>query len=250
MVNRYAAASVSDVNTAWPLTGSHHIPAGETMKRFAPLLTLLAVAVLGVALLTISSLSNPANQQAGQVEAAAPPAAEAPPAPAPAVEAPAVAEKAFAGRSDDRKLTVAIAVKEGRAVAYVCDGKKVEAWLEGTLQGEKLSLQGKDGATITGTANEQSSAGELAVGGKKWAYSAKGVAAPAGLYEGRADVRGVATRIGWVVEDDGNVTGISQAGGVTSPAPGLDPANPGGVTVDGVPVAVRSIGGADTVVAK
>jgi len=220
------------------------------MKRFAPLLTLVAVAVLGIALLTISSLSNPANQQAAQVDPAAPPAAGAPAAAAPAVEAPAVAEKAFAGRTDDRKMTVAIAVKDGKAVAYVCDGKKIESWMEGTLQGEKLSLQGKDGATISGTVTEQASNGEIAVDGKKWAYAAKGVEAPAGLYEGRADVRGVATRIGWVVEEDGNVTGIRQAGGVTSPAPALNPANPGGVTVDGVPVTVTSIDGADTVVAK
>lgn len=222
------------------------------MKRYAPLLTLVAVAILGVALLTINSLSNPANQGAAQVEAAAPPAA-APEAPAaPAVEAPVVAEKAYAGRTADRKFTVAIAVKDGKAVAYVCDGKKVEAWLEGTLQGDKLSLEGKDGAAITGIANEQSSTGDvLLAGGKKYAFTADGVAAPGGLYEGRADVRGVATRIGWIVERDGKVTGVATGGGVTSSAPAIDPANPlGPVTVDGVPVVIKSIGGADSVVAQ
>ena len=34
------------------------------MRRFAPLLTLLAVAVLGGALLTLDVLGNPANQTA------------------------------------------------------------------------------------------------------------------------------------------------------------------------------------------
>lgn len=218
------------------------------MKRYAPLLTLVAVAVLGVALLTVTSLSNPDNQDAAQVEAAAPPAEAAPPAPA--VEAPVVAEKAYAGRSSGNEVTVAIAVKDGRAVAYVCNGKKIEAWLEGTLQGEKLSLSGKDGAAIEGTVTEASTFGTVKAAGKEWPYSAKGVQAPAGLYEGRADVRGVATRIGWVVEGDGTVTGIANANGVASPAPPLDPANPGEVTIDGVPVAVTSIDGGDSVVAR
>lgn len=219
------------------------------MKRYAPLLTLVAVVVLGVALLTVNSLNNPANQQAAQAGAAAPAAAAEPPAPA--VAPPAVAEKAYAGRSAGNEVTVAIAVKDGRAVAYVCNGKKIEAWLEGTLQGDKLALKGKDGASITGTASDASSFGEVAAAGKTWPFSAKGVAAPAGLYEGRADVRGVATRIGWVVEGDGRVTGsYTDANGVTDTAPPLDPANPNGVTFNGVPVTVTSIDGADSVVAR
>lgn len=220
------------------------------MKRYAPLLTLVAVVVLGVALLTVNSLNNPANQQAGQAGAAAPAADPAEP-PAPAVAPPAVAEKAYAGRSSGNEVTVAIAVKDGRAVAYVCNGKKIEAWLEGTLQGDKLALSGKDGASITGTASDASSFGEVAAAGKTWPFSAKGVTAPAGLYEGRADVRGVATRIGWVVEGDGRVTGsYTNANGVTDTAPPLNPANPDDVTFDGVPVTVTSIDGADSVVAR
>ena len=221
------------------------------MKRYAPLLTLVAVVVLGAALFTVNSLNNPANQQAGQAGAAAPAAAAPAEPPAPAVAPPAVAEKAYAGRSSGNEVTVAIAVKDGRAVAYVCNGKKIEAWLEGTLQGDKLALSGKNGASITGTASDASSFGEVAAAGKTWPFSAKGVAAPAGLYQGRADVRGVATRIGWVVEGDGRVTGsYTDANGVTDTAPPLDPADPNGVTFDGVPVTVTSIDGADSVVAR
>ncbi|MGE3661841.1 MAG: hypothetical protein AB7G09_11125 [Pseudonocardia sp.] len=221
------------------------------MKRYAPLLTLVAVVVLGAALFTLSSMNNPGNQAVEQAQAAAPPPpAEGAEPPPPAVEPPAVAEKAYAGRSADRKMTIAIAVKDGKAIAYVCDGKKVEAWLDGTLQGDKLVLAGKDGASVTGTANEQSSEGEIVVAGRTWKYTAKGVEAPAGLYEGRADVRGVATRIGWVVEPDGQVTGIQQGGGQTNPAPPLDPANPDGVTIDGVVVTVTSLDGSTPVVAR
>lgn len=219
------------------------------MKRYAPLLTLVAVVVLGGALLTVNVLNNPANQQAAQVEPA-PPAA--PPAEAaPAVAPPVVAEKAYAGRSSGNEVTVAIAVKDGRAVAYVCNGKKIEAWLEGTLQGDKLQLSGKNGASITGTVTEASTFGDVTAAGKTWPFSAKGVQAPAGLYEGRADVRGVATRIGWVVEGDGRVTGsYTDGNGVTDTAPPLDPNNPGAVTFDGVPVTVSAIDGGDTVVAR
>lgn len=222
------------------------------MKRYAPLLTLVAVVILGATLFTLSSINNPANQ-ADQAAAPPPPAAapaEAAPPPAPAVAPPVVVEKAYAGRTADRKMTIAVAVKDGKAVAYVCDGKKIEAWLDGTLEGDKLSLTGKDGATVTGTANEQSSEGEIVVAGTTWKYTAKGVEAPAGLYEGRADVRGVATRIGWVVEPDGQVTGIQQSGGVTNPAPPLNPADPGGVTIDGVPVTVTSLDGSAPVVTR
>ena len=45
-------------------------------------------------------------------------------------------------------MTIAIAVKDGKAIAYVCDGKKIEAWLDGTLQGDTLALTGKGGASV------------------------------------------------------------------------------------------------------
>jgi hypothetical protein len=230
------------------------------MRRFAPLLTLLAVAVLGGALLTLNMLGNPANQAAKPAPAAAAPApapAAAPPttAPAPpasdAPAAPAVAEKAYAGRSAGNEVTVAIAVKNGRAVGYICDGKKVEAWLEGTLSGSELALKSKDGAsTIEGTADENKSFGTVAVGGKQWPFAAQAANAPAGLYEGRAQVRGVVNRIGWIVLQDGTQTGLREQGPNKVPAPVLDPAHPEAVVIDGTPVSVRSIGGGDGVIVR
>lgn len=221
------------------------------MKRFAPVLTLAVVALLGAALMVMNTVSNPAQKDvaaAAPVAAPAPvgaPVEPAPPPPAPAVAAPAVAEKAFAGRSSGNEVTVAVAVKDGRAVAYVCDGKKIEAWLEGTLVGDQLSLQGPGEATITGTVTEAAALGSVSVGKKQWPFAAKGVQAPAGLYQGRADVRGVATRIGWIVEGDGRVTGGAAVAGVAEAqaAPAFDPAAPGSVSIDGVPVSVTAVGG-------
>ena len=229
------------------------------MKKYAPLATLVAVVLLGGGLLVANMLSNPANQT---TTTAAPPSAAVAAAPsewasaaaAPAPEsapraAPAVAERAYTGHSAGNEVTVAIAVKEGKAVAYACDGKKIEAWLEGTLTGGDLTLQGK-ASSITATTDEKATFGTITVDGKEWPFSAKGVAAPAGLYEGRGTVAKVATRVGWIVEDNGNVTGVQSANGTREPAPPLDPTNPGATTIDGTPVAVTALDGNSEVIPR
>lgn len=214
------------------------------MTRYAPLLTLGAVAAVGGALLAVDVLSDP-----GQAPPPAPAAAAAP-APAPAAEPvavvpdpPAVAESVWAGRSSGNEVTVAIAVKDGRAVAYVCDGEQVEAWLEGTLTGSALALEGADGAVLTGTVDATAALGSVTAGGGTWPFAAKVVQAPDGLYDGRANVDGVATRIGWI-SVDGTVTGGARAAGQVVDAPVLDPAAPDAVVLDGAPVAVTAVNGA------
>lgn len=214
------------------------------MTRYAPLLTLGAVAALGGALLAVDVLSDP-----GQAPPPAPAAAAAP-APAPAAEPvavvpdpPAVAESVWAGRSSGNEVTVAIAVKDGRAVAYVCDGEQVEAWLEGTLTGYALALEGADGAVLTGTVDATAALGSVTAGGGTWPFAAKVVQAPDGLYDGRANVDGVATRIGWI-SVDGTVTGGARAAGRVVDAPALDPSAPDAVVLDGAPVAVTAVDGA------
>jgi hypothetical protein len=226
------------------------------MKKYAPLATLVAVVLLGAGLLVANMLSNPANQTtaapAPSAAAAAAPGdpAAAEPAPAePAPAEPAVVEKAYTGRSAGNEVTVAIAVKNGKAVAYACDGKKIEAWLEGTLTGDSLSLSGKT-SSITATLDDKASFGTITVDGKEWPFSAKGVASPAGLYEGRGNVDGVAARVGWIVQEDGSVTGVENAGGFPKPAAPLDPTNLGATMSDGSPVTVTALDGASTVVQR
>jgi hypothetical protein len=223
------------------------------MKRHGPLLTLLAVALLGGGLFAAAAVKNPSAQPtAAEAPPAAAPAevAPAPPA-APAAAPPVVAEKAYTGRSSGDEVTVAIAVKDGRAVGYVCDGKKIEAWLEGTLAGDRLDLKSSDGKiTVTGVVDEEKSVGDVTVNGKKWAYATDAVEVPAGLYEGRGNVDGVVTRIGWVVEKDGRVTGLRVNQGSDEPleAPPLDPSAPDQVQIDGNPIIVTVIGGDDVVI--
>jgi hypothetical protein len=212
------------------------------MKRQAPLLTLAAAAVLGGGLLLADLAATPVAGTAAVASAEAETAAAAPsaaPAVAPAVAPPVVAQSVFAGRSAGREVTIAIAVKDGKAVAYVCDGKKIEAWLEGTLTGDRLDLKGPGGAAVDGTVTATAASGTVKAGGKSWPYTAKAVQAPEGLYEGRADVRGVATRIGWIVVG-GTQTGLRRDGEQVLDAPPLDPSDPDAVVVDGTPVTVRT----------
>lgn len=226
------------------------------MKRYAPLLTLAVVALLAGTLLAVNVATTPTSGEAAVAATTAPAAAAAPaaapaakpaPTPAPAAAPPAVAEKVYAGRSSGNEVTVAVAVKGGKAVAYICDGKKVEAWLQGALAGANLTLTSANGAKITGTVDGKGSFGTVAVGGKEWPYSAKAVQAPQGLYQGRSDVKGVAAKIGWIVLPDGQV-GIETSAGVSEPAPPLDPANLGGVVIGGAPVTVTALTGTELAV--
>ena len=223
------------------------------MKKYAPLATLVAVVLLGAGLLVVNMISNPTNQTAATTAApsavAVAPSEPAVAAPEPAPAAPAVAEKAYTGRSSGNEVTVAIAVKNGKAVAYACDGKKIEAWLEGTVSGDTLSLSGKT-SSLTGTLDDKATFGTITVDGKEWPFSAKGVSSPAGLYEGRGTLAGVATRVGWIVDDNGNVTGVKSANGTREPAPPLNPADPGATTIDGTPVTVTALNGDAVVISR
>lgn len=185
------------------------------MKRYAPLATLVSVVLLGVGLLVANMLSTPtrptppaaapaASAATGQAAATPAPAAPAPspaaPEPAPPA-APVVAEKAFTGRTAGNEVTVAIAVKDGKAAAYVCNPKRnIEAWFDGTLAGEDLTLEGANG-TLTATMSGKATLGAVVVDGAEWPFAAQGLASPAGVGTGgRSSVADVAARVGWIVE--------------------------------------------------
>jgi hypothetical protein len=227
------------------------------VARFAPLITLGTVAALGGGLLLLNTtIAGPPTVTTGTAVAAAAPETAVPPAvplaeaPPPAA-APAVAEAAYTGRSAGNEVTVAVAVKDGKAVAYVCDGKKIEAWYEGTLTGADLSLSAAGGAPgITATVTDAATLGTVTVGDEELPFAAQQVAAPAGLYEGRASVKGVLTRIGWIVDEDGDVTGVANSGGTRRAAPDLDPTDLTGTRIGGVPVTVTPLDGSGPVIGR
>ncbi|MEV4417081.1 hypothetical protein [Catellatospora sp. NPDC049609] len=227
------------------------------MKRNGPLITLLAglalAAVLITVNLTVTARGGDDPDPAGFGAAAAtsapatapavdPPPSSAPPAgPPPAAKVNAV----WAGKVDGGGATIAIAVTDGVAVAYLCDGKKAEVWLQGTAAAGKLELAGAKGATLAGTFGGGKAAGTVTAGGRSWKFTAPAVKKPSGLYRATATVRNAKVVGGWIVLPDGSQVGIVTVDGQPRPAPAVDPAT-GAVTVDGAALTATPVTGALT----
>ena len=147
----------------------------------------------------------------------------------------------YAGRTKGRKATVAIAVRDGRAIAYVCDGARAEAWLLGKATNGQLTLSSEAGDRLTARLGDGKATGRVVLGGQKWTFKVPTVRRPNGLYRVNATVGGVRFRGGWIVLPDGQ-TGVATGNGGPGPAPPLDP-NAGVVTIDGTQVPVAAISG-------
>ncbi|MER7456822.1 hypothetical protein [Micromonospora sp. NPDC126480] len=240
------------------------------MKRMTPILTLASGTALAAVLFTMSAQAAPpapAGAGAGAAapapagpeatpeetpEAAASPTGDAPTpgaqpgAPAPPPSAPAASPAPGAAAVDgtwtgrlDGGATIALTVRQGRAVAYVCDGRSLEIWLRGRVTGTKLELSGADGAQLTGTIDGDRVSGEVRVDDKRRAFTATatGGTSPA-LYRATAADKRVDG--GWIVLADGTQVGVVTWNGKPVAAPPLDPAFwttiVKGVTVTAVPV--------------
>ncbi len=229
------------------------------MRRNGPLITLLAglalAAVLITVNLTVTARGGDDPDPAGFGAAAAPtapaaaPATEAPPSSAPSDPPPTPAagkvNAVWAGPVNGGGATIAIAVTDGVAVAYLCDGKKAEVWLQGTAAAGKLELTGAKGATLTGTFGGGKAAGTVAAGGRTWKFTSPAVKKPSGLYRATATVRSAKVVGGWIVLPDGSQVGVVSVDGQPGPAPAIDPAT-GAVTVDGTALTATPVTGALT----
>jgi hypothetical protein len=108
---------------------------------------------------------------------------------------------------------VAISVHAGKAVAYVCNGHAVAAWLRGTAKAGKLELTGKNGARLDVSYRTGKATGSIMADGTKYNFSAPLVRRgssghrPPGLYEATATVHGVKIKAGWVVLPGGGQVG-------------------------------------------
>ncbi|MEV6298914.1 protein kinase [Actinoplanes sp. NPDC051861] len=136
--------------------------------------------------------------------------------------------------------TLSLAVRDGRAVGYLCDGAQMEAWLKGTVTGAQVSLSGRDGAAITGTLERRTVTGTVTHGTRAVEFALPLVSAPSGLYRAAARLRDAEVKGGWIVLPDGSQVGVLTTDGVPGPAPSLDTgarsAVLGADTVPAVPV--------------
>ena len=141
----------------------------------------------------------------------------------------------YAGRVDGGEVAIAIAVRDGTGIAYVCNGKKLEAWFQGPAGDGQLALAGKvAGNSIIGTHDGQVAAGTVTIGARKWTFRIPMVQAPAGLYKIADKVANASIQGGWIVYDGGQ-TGSLTVDGRTDAAPPLN-TETGEVVINGVTV--------------
>jgi hypothetical protein len=161
---------------------------------------------------------------------------------------PAVVQAVYAGRSSGNEVTVAIDTEGDQAVAYVCNGKKIEAWLQGSVRGNQVTLTGNKGASLTGSLSGLDMFGTVTPSaGQTFPFAAELSPHPAGVYQARIEVNGLATRIGWAVLPDGTQVGVAVEGTAKLPAPPLDLSD-NGFTIDGASFTAVLVAGKDTVV--
>ncbi|MCT9932591.1 hypothetical protein N5079_20530 [Planotetraspora sp. A-T 1434] len=222
------------------------------MSRLGPMYTLAAGAVIAVALGAASLKAAPVIQQVAAQEdtsqtasspaeasaSATPEASETPTTPTPtttgtATPADTTPKKAdYAGVAQGNGGLVAIAVRNGKAVAYFCDGH-IEAWLKGTAENNTITLEGRD-SLITAALGGGRAQGRLQVGHAKWRFVAPVVKKPSGLYRATAIVRGAKIVGGWIVLPNGQEVGRVAIGGNGEPAPQFTPGSP--VDYYGIPL--------------
>jgi hypothetical protein len=173
------------------------------MSRLGPTYTLAAGAVLAVVLGAASIKSSPAIETASadqNVTAEATPSAPEPtevPAPEPSEAADPTPKKVdYAGVVQGNGGLVGIAVRNGRAIAYFCDGH-IESWLKGKAENNTLVLEGKN-SLITAALGGGKAQGKIEFQGHKWRFAAPVVKKPSGLYRATALVRGARIVGGWI----------------------------------------------------
>ena len=216
------------------------------MKHRSPLVTLAAVALAFAIMFTVNMLSGPpGSSSAGTAGPSAAPTTGAATSPSPQPTKTAVATSSvsasesvednkfpekvvYAGRTDDGSATIAVAVLGDQAAAYLCDGRSVESWFRGTVEGADVSLKSKSGATLEATLDGDHIKGTVEIKNDTQKFEINEANKPAGLYR----ARGSKATIGWIVLEDGSQVGVQTTGTDSSAAPQLDPENPQ-VTVDG-----------------
>ncbi|MEV0896096.1 protein kinase [Actinoplanes sp. NPDC049802] len=247
-----------------PGTGPYETPPPARPRepsrwRRGPLLTLAAAVVAAAVLAGINVTAN-AGERADRLvtQVTVPPKVspvEAGPSAGPAATLPPTTEVALpplntpapeklrvtlAGKVEDDAGTLAISIRDGVAIAYVCDGDRLEAWLKGTAQNGLLNLTGKNETKITGLFDARRAAGELTIRGATHRFEIGVVRKPSGLYRLTGQVRGATVNGGWIVLPDGTQVGVLSRAEVPGPAPRLDVATRT-TTIDGETVSGTSV---------
>jgi serine/threonine-protein kinase len=229
-------------------------PSGRPRWRRGPLITLGAGLVVAAVLIGLN-MNAAADDRAAPIAANVATATTAEPAtfgsaqepgvlpPTTALAATTAADRTratFAGHVQNDGGSLAISLRDGVAIAYICDGNRLEAWLKGTASGGTLTLTGKKGAAIIGTFGSGRANGKVTAGGKTNGFSLTVAKKPSGLYRTSAKVRNAKVVGSWIVLPDGRQVGVLTENGAPGPAPALDVAGRQ-ATVDGTRITATTI---------
>ncbi len=198
------------------------------MKFPTPIITLIVGAALAVALLfdsmtavsakkaALAAASASAVASAGSVATASaqPTGASATTAHSPSAS-PSASPSGFVipphanyvGQVQGDLGSVAIVVHDTFAIAYFCNGSTQEAWFKGTPHDGKLSMTGKDNASLTANYALGHARGTVVVDGISHIFSIIAVHRPSGLFQSIAVVRGATIKAGWIVLANGTQVG-------------------------------------------
>ncbi|HEY7275747.1 MAG TPA: hypothetical protein VH594_07275 [Trebonia sp.] len=199
------------------------------MKIATPVITLIVGLALAASLL-VSSMSAVSGRKAALAEASAAAnataaaSAAATASPAQPTSAAASAPSAspspsssqgfvipphanYVGEVQGNLGSVALVVHDTFAIAYFCNGKTQEAWLRGTPQNGKLSMTGKNHASLTANYALGHARGTVIVDGISHVFSIIAVHKPSGLYQSIETVRGATVKAGWIVLANGTQVG-------------------------------------------
>ncbi|WP_328475323.1 serine/threonine protein kinase [Actinoplanes sp. NBC_00393] len=145
----------------------------------------------------------------------------------------------YAARLPGGAGTLFLALRDGVAIAYLCDGNRVEAWFRGTVAGGAYHLTGKQG-TLDGVFTSAKATGRITLGDRDIVFAVPAVRKPSALFRAAADVRGARVKGGWIVLPDGTQVGVLTVGDEPRPAPSLDTVGRT-ATLDGAAVAATAI---------
>jgi TIR domain len=138
----------------------------------------------------------------------------------------------FAGQTSTPGIGLAVMVDGGKATAYVCDGQDFDAWLQGSVDGDRVRMIGKNGSSLSGTYDGHSLTGVITTPNIRILFLAGAANPPAGVYQAEIPVDGGETYANWAVVSTGAQFGIIATGESRKPAPVLD-VKTGTFTLDG-----------------
>jgi hypothetical protein len=111
----------------------------------------------------------------------------------------------FVGKLDGSRAFVALAVRDGKVRAYVCDGRHLGRWLNGRVADRSVAAAGAAGSRLNASVHGAAANGSVTLdGGHPQHFAAVAAHGGAGLFRGS----GHGYTGGWIVLADGAQRGV------------------------------------------